>query len=81
MNRRSRIFESVGKGIAAACKLLTSVCYGEEDGRSITSVLKTVFTKGLLITLAASVLTFMTANFFAGMFYADHASEVFTVTV
>ncbi len=40
------IFESVGKGIAAAGRLLTSVCYGEQDGRSITSVMKTVFQKG-----------------------------------
>ena len=74
------IFESVGKGIAAAGRLLTSVCYGEEDGRSIASVMKTVFTKGLLITLAASVFTFLMANVVAGMFYADHSSEVFRLT-
>ena len=74
------IFESVGKGVAASGRLLTSVCYGEEDGRSITSVMKTVFTKGLLITLCASVFTFMMADFTAGMFYADHASKVFKLS-
>ena len=74
------IFESFGKGVAAAGRLLTSICFGEEDGRSITSVMKTVFTKGLLITLAASVFTFMMADLVAGMFYADHASRVFKLT-
>ncbi len=76
----SMIFESVGKGVAATGRLLTSVCYGEEDGRSITSVMKTVFTKGLLITLGSAVITFMMADFVAGLFYADHASKVFKLT-
>ena len=75
------IFESVGKGIAAAGRLLTSVCYGEEDGHSITSVMKTVFTKGVLITICASAITFLISNFVAGMFYSDTTSEVYKLTV
>ena len=74
------IFESVGKGIAATGRLLTSVCYGEEDGRSMATVMKTIFTKGLLITLGASVITFLLANSVAGLFYSDPASEVYKLT-
>ena len=62
-----RIFESVGKGVAAAGRLLTSVCYGEEDGHSMTSVMKTVFTKGLLITVGTSAIMFLFANPIAGI--------------
>ncbi len=76
----SMIFESAGKGIAATGRLLTSVSYGEEDGRSITSVMKTVFTKGLLITLGSAVVTYMMTDLVAGLFYADHASRVFQLT-
>ncbi len=76
-----RIFESVGKGVAAAGRLLTSVCYGEEDGRSMTSVMKTVFTKGLVITVGASVIMFLFANFIAGLFYSDSSTEVYRLTV
>ena len=74
------IFESVGKGVAATGRLLTSVSYGEEDGRSITTVMKTVFTKGILISLAASVVTFLLANVVASFFYSDPASEVYRLT-
>ena len=74
------IFESVGKGIAATGRLLTSVCYGEEDGRSMTAVMKTIFTKGLLITFGASVITFLLANSAAGLFYSDPSSEVYKLT-
>lgn len=74
------VFESVGKGIASTGRLLTSVSYGEEDGRSIAAVMKTVFTKGLLITLGASVLTFLLADVVAGLFYANPAAEVHRLT-
>jgi Na+-driven multidrug efflux pump/anti-sigma regulatory factor (Ser/Thr protein kinase) len=74
------IFESVGKGVAAAGRLTTSVSYGEEDGRSITAIMKTVFTKGLLIALAASAVTFLLSNFVAGLFYSDSSSEVYKLT-
>lgn len=43
------IFEAVGKGVAATGRLLTSVSYGEEDGRSMTAIMKTIFTKRLLL--------------------------------
>ncbi len=75
------IFESVGKGIAAAGRILTSVCYGEEDGRSMTAIMRTVFTKGLLIALAAAALTFLLSGSVAGLFYSDKSSEVYKLTV
>ena len=75
------IFESVGKGVAASGRLLTNISYGEEDGRSITAIMKTVFTKGLLIALAASVVTFLLSNFATGLFYSDKTSEVYRLTV
>ena len=74
------IFESVGKGVAAAGRILTSVCYGEEDGRSMAAVMKTVFTKGLLITLGAAAVTFLLAGSVAGLFYSDPTSEVYRLT-
>ena len=74
------VFESVGKGIAGTGRLLASVYYGEEDGRSLTSLMKTIFTKGLLITLAASVLTFLLADLVTGLFYPNPASEVYQLT-
>ena len=74
------IFESVGKGVAASGRLITSVCYGEEDGHAITSVMKTIFTKGILIAVGASIITFFISDFVAGMFYSDSASEVYKLT-
>ena len=74
------IFESVGKGVAAAGRLLTSVSYGEEDGRSITFIMKTVFTKGLIIAAAASVVTFLVSDAVAGLFYSEAASPVYQMT-
>ena len=76
-----QIFESVGKGVAATGRLITSVCYGEEDGRSMTAVMKTVFTKGLLIAAGASVVTFLMSGLVAGVFYSDPTSEVYQLTV
>ena len=72
-----QIFESVGKGIAATGRLITSVCYGEEDGRTMSAVMKIVFTKGLMIAAGASVVTFLLSGFVAGMFYSDSTSEVY----
>ena len=75
------VFESVGKGIAGAGRLLTSVYYGEEDDRSLIYLIKTIFTKGILITLTASALTFLLANFVTGLYYPDPASEIYRMTV
>ena len=43
----------------------------KSDGRSITAIMKTVFTKGLMIALAASAATFLLVNSVAGLFYSD----------
>ena len=74
------IFESVGKGVAATGRLLTSVSYGEEDGRSISFIMKTILTKGLIIAAAASVVTFLLSDPVAGMFYSETASPVHQMT-
>ena len=76
----SLIFESFGKGIAAAGRIMTSLFYGEEDPRSITEVLKTIFSKGMPIVLAACVAAFLLADVAAGLFYADPASEAHKLT-
>ena len=67
------IFESVGKGVAASGRLLASVSYGEEDGRSMTAIMNLVFSKGMLIVLAACALTFFLASPMTSLFYADTA--------
>ena len=74
------IFESVGKGVASAGRILSSVSYGEEDGKSITTIMKTVFTKGLLVSFAASVLVFLLAGYIPRMFYPNPDSEVYRLT-
>ncbi len=76
----SLVFESFGKGIAAAGRIMTSLCYGEEDGRSITKVIKTIFSKGTLIVLAACAAAFLLADAAAGLFYADPASQAHQLT-
>lgn len=76
-----QIFESFGKGVAATGRLISSVCYGEEDGRSMSAVMKIVFTKGLMIAAGASVLTFLMSGIVAGMFYSDSTSEVYQLAV
>ena len=74
------IFESVGKGVASAGRILTSVSYGEEDVHSITAIMKTVFTKGLLISLAASALVFVASGHIPRLFYPDSGLEVYRLT-
>ncbi len=76
----SMVFESFGKGIAAAGRIMTSLCYGEEDGRSITKVIRTIFTKGMLIVLVACAAAFLLADVTAGLFYADPASQTHRLT-
>ena len=73
------IFESVGKGVASGGRILTSVSYGEQDAHSIMAIMKTVFTKGLLIAFAASVVVFLTADYVPLLFYPDR-NEVFKLT-
>ena len=59
---------------------MTSLYYGEEDGRSITKTIKTIFSKGMLIVLAACAAAFLLADVAAGLFYADQASEAHKLT-
>ena len=74
------IFESIGRGVASAGRILTSVSYGEEDGNSITRIMKTVFTKGLLIAFSASVFVFLLAPYIPRFFYPNPALEVYGLT-
>ena len=76
----SMVFEAFGKGIAAAGRIMTSLFYGEEDGNSITKVIKTIFSKGMPIVLVACVAVFLLADVGAGLFYADPASEPHKLT-
>ena len=76
----SLIFESFGKGIAAAGRIMTSLFYGEEDGRSIVKVIRIIFSKGMLIVLAASAASFLLADAAAGLFYVDPLSEAHQLT-
>ena len=76
----SLVFESFGKGIAAAGRIMTSLFYGEEDGRSIPRVIRIIFSKGMLIVLASCAAAFLLADAAAGLFYADPASEAHKLT-
>ena len=74
------IFESVGRGVASAGRILTSVSYGEEDAHSITTIMKTVFTKGLPIALGTAVLVFLLAPYIPRFFYPNPTLEVYRLT-
>ena len=74
------IFESVGKGVATSGRLLVSVSYGEKDSSSILTIMKLVFSRGMLIVLAACALTFLLSSPMAGLFYADPNSQVHKLT-
>ena len=74
------IFESIGKGVASAGRILSSVSYGEEDAHSITTIMKTVFTKGLPIAFGAALLVFLISPYVPRFFYPNPALEVYRLT-
>ncbi len=74
------IFESIGKGVASAGRILSSVSYGEEDAHSITTIMKTVFTKGLPIAFGAALLVFLISPYVPRFFYPNPDLEVYRLT-
>lgn len=79
-NMLGMIFESVGKGLAATGRLMSSLSYGEEDGKALTQIMKTVFTKGFVLLLLACAAAFLLAEPAASLFYADPASPAHQLT-
>ena len=75
------IFQSIGQGMASAGRMLTSVCYGEEDRRAVSMVMKTALTKGFILLLVAAVLELALAGVITGLFFADKTSAVYTLAV
>lgn len=75
------IFQAIGQGIASSCRMLTSVCYGEEDRKAVTMVMRTVLGKGTVILAAAAALEFALAGTITGLFFPDHSSAVYAMAV
>ncbi len=74
------ILIAIAIGAGAVVRMLTSVFVGEEDQQSVlflfSVVIRRVFPLSLLIGAAVLVL----APVLAGMFYADHSSQVYALT-
>ena len=80
-NMISGLFMAFCIGNGTVVRMLTSVFYGEEDKASMKKVLKTAFTKGMLIACLIGVLTYLVSPLVSGIFFPDSTSNVFTLTV
>ncbi|WP_029201661.1 MATE family efflux transporter [Oribacterium sp. NK2B42] len=75
------LFSAMVSGISTTGRILASVSYGEEDRRSLTLLMRTILTKGYAIVLLTAALEFLLAGFFTGLYYSDHTSAVYAMTL
>ena len=75
------LFSAMVSGISTTGRILASVSYGEEDRRSLTLLMRTILTKGYAIVLITAALEFLLAGFFTGLYYSDHTSAVYAMTL
>lgn len=75
------LFSAMVSGISTTGRILASVSYGEEDRRSLTLLMRTILTKGYAIVLLTAALEFLLAGVFTGLYYSDHTSAVYAMTL
>ena len=75
------LFSAMVSGISTTGRILASVSYGEEDRRSLTLLMRTILTKGYAIVLITAALELLLAGFFTGLYYSDHTSAVYAMTL
>ena len=75
------LFSAMVSGISTTGRILASVSYGEEDRRSLTLLMRTILTKGYAIVLITAALEFLLAGFFTGLYYSNHTSAVYAMTL
>lgn len=75
------IFWSVPFGMEIVSRVLFSVAVGEEDRRSLTDIMRTVFNKAIPIVLVMTAFVVALAVPFTILFYQDATQEVYQMTV
>lgn len=68
-------------GMAAVCRMLFSISFGEEDRRSLVNTMKITMTKGMLLMCAIVALLVLLAEPLTRLFYRDSADPVYHMTV
>lgn len=68
-------------GMVAVARMLFSISIGEHDRKSLVNVMKIVFTKCMLLTIAIDALLIIFAGPLTMMFFQDKASAVYEMTV
>ncbi|MCR5544234.1 MAG: ATP-binding protein [Eubacterium sp.] len=68
-------------GMVSVARMLFSISLGEHDRRSLVDVVKIVFTKGMMLTVAIDILLITCAVPLTNLFYHDSTSAVYHMTV
>ena len=64
-------------GNGAVVRMLTSIFVGEENDHSIKSLIKLVYTKGMVLIVALTVIVILLSGTIAAIFFPDRTSNVF----
>ena len=64
-------------GNGSAVRMLTSVFFGEEDKASIKAVIKTVMTKGLILSCVVAAIILLLSPTLTSIFFPDKESNVY----
>lgn len=78
-NMISGIFLAYCLGNGSAVRMLTSVFVGEEDKTSIRAVIKTAFTKGLLLSCVVAAIIILISPLLTSIFFPDKESNVYNL--
>lgn len=79
-NMISGIFIAYCVGNGNVVRMLISVFVGEEDKSSMRKVLKTVLTRGMIMSVVLAAAVAAAAPLFSGLFFPDRSSEVYRLT-
>ena len=79
-NMISGLLLALPLGAGAVVRMLTSVNVGEEDKESVILLIRIMYTYVLAATVAVGLAVFLLSRQLAGLFFADPASEVFSIT-
>ena len=79
-NMISGLLLALPLGAGAVVRMLTSVNVGEEDKESVILLIRIMYTYVLAATVAVGLAVFLFSRQLAGLFFADPASEVFSIT-
>ena len=81
LNTCGGLLYAVTAGLGSATRLLVSIYIGEEDPASLTIVMRTALMKGIAMVSGAAALVFLLAAPLSGIFFEDHTSAAYHLTV